>query len=144
MPDQDAGTLIAALRAHVDAVFATLSSSNSVTVRVKSVGDWWDADPDGAYFRMAEAVLEREWGVRPLFVREGGTMPVASALQQLLNAPALLVPFGQASDACHLANERLKRANLMHGKNVVRQLLQEVAAAAAAEGVGGAGGGAGA
>ncbi len=37
---QDANELIAALRQHVDSVFAELGSSNSVSVRVKSVGDW--------------------------------------------------------------------------------------------------------
>ena len=48
---------------------------------------------------------------------------VASALEKMLGAPALLVPFGQSSDACHLANERLQRINLMHGKNVIKHLL---------------------
>lgn len=43
---------------------------------------------------------------------------VASALEQEMGAPALLIPFGQASDACHLANERIARANLLAGKNV--------------------------
>lgn len=54
---------------------------------------------------------------------------VASALEHELGAPALLIPFGQASDACHLANERLARANLLAGKNVIKHLLVEVAAA---------------
>jgi len=48
---------------------------------------------------------------------------VASALEKMLGAPALLVPFGQSSDACHLANERLQRINLIHGKNVIKHLL---------------------
>ena len=49
---------------------------------------------------------------------------VASALEKLLGAPALLVPFGQSSDACHLANERLARTNLARGKNVIKHLLR--------------------
>jgi di- and tripeptidase/Cys-Gly metallodipeptidase DUG1 len=48
---------------------------------------------------------------------------VASALEKMLGAPALLVPFGQSSDACHLANERLARINLVRGKNVIKHLL---------------------
>jgi len=134
VPDQDPTVLIGALRDHVAKVFAGLKSPNSCCVRVRSVGDWWEADPGAPYFQLAEKVLASEWGVHPLFVREGGTMPVASALEQLLGAPALLLPFGQASDGCHLANERLKRANLMHGKNVIRGLLQELACAAMAGG----------
>jgi di- and tripeptidase/Cys-Gly metallodipeptidase DUG1 len=64
-------------------------------------------------------------------------MPVASLIEKMLGAPALMIPMGQSSDNCHLANERLRRLNLIKGKNVVRHLLEEVAAAAA--GVGGAG-----
>lgn len=52
-------------------------------------------------------------------------MPVASALEQLLGAPALLIPMGQSSDAPHLANERMQIANLMHGKNVIKHLLEQ-------------------
>lgn len=55
-------------------------------------------------------------------------MPVASALEKMLGAPALLLPMGQSSDNCHLANERLRRANLIHGKNVVKHLLAELGA----------------
>ena len=71
----------------------------------------------------------REWGSEPLYVREGGTMPVASLLEQLLGAPAIMIPLGQASDAPHLANERMRRSNLFRGKNVIREFLQEVASA---------------
>ena len=54
---------------------------------------------------------------------------VASSLEKTLNAPALLVPFGQASDACHLANERLAGINLIKGKNVIKHLLNLVSTA---------------
>lgn len=96
------------------------------------MGDWWEADPKSQLFQMAERAVRREWGVDPLYVREGGTMPVASLIEKMLGAPALMIPMGQSSDNCHLANERLRRLNLIKGKNVVRHLLEEVAAAAAA------------
>lgn len=102
--------------------------------QVHSVGDWWEADPKSQLFQMAERAVRREWGVDPLYVREGGTMPVASLIEKMLGAPALMIPMGQSSDNCHLANERLRRLNLIKGKNVVRHLLEEVAAAATAAG----------
>jgi di- and tripeptidase/Cys-Gly metallodipeptidase DUG1 len=77
----------------------------------------------------AQAAIRREWRVAPLYVREGGTMPVASLIEKTLGAPALMIPMGQSSDNCHLANERIRRTNLVKGKNVVRYLLEEVAAA---------------
>lgn len=103
-------------------------------LQVHSVGDWWEADPKSELFQMAERAVRREWGVDPLYVREGGTMPVASLIEKMLGAPALMIPMGQSSDNCHLANERLRRLNLVKGKNVVRHLLEEVAAAAAGGG----------
>ena len=50
-----------------------------------------------------------------VMTRPHGHVQVASTLEKMLAAPALLVPFGQASDACHLANERLQRINLIKG-----------------------------
>lgn len=123
VPDQTAETLIERLTAHVRHEFAKLRSGNSVSVVVHSVGDWWEASPASELMRMAEGAVAAEWGEEPLLVREGGTMPVASALEKMLDAPALLLPMGQSSDCCHLANERIRRLNLMRGKNVIKRLL---------------------
>ncbi|KAL4857151.1 Cys-Gly metallodipeptidase DUG1 [Chlorella vulgaris] len=132
VPDQSASQLVDLLTAHVRHEFAKLRSPNSVAVEVHSTGDWWEAPADSPYMQMAERALHTEWGVEPLLVREGGTMPVASSLQKMLGAPALLLPMGQASDCPHLANERIRRLNLLRGKNVVKNLLVEVGKTAAA------------
>lgn len=70
-------------------------------------------------------------------------MPVASHLEAMLAAPAIMVPMGQSSDNCHLANERIRRTNLFRGKNVIRRLLEEVAALGVQRGGGQQGLGAG-
>lgn len=44
--------------------------------------------------------------------------------QELLGARAIMVPMGQSSDRCHLANERIRRVNLVRGKNVMRRILE--------------------
>ncbi len=41
-----------------------------------------------------------------MYVREGGTIPVTPFLEKALNAPALHLPLGQATDSAHLQNER--------------------------------------
>ena len=69
----------------MDHEFNKLRSSNVVSVRVKSVGDWWEADPESKLFRLAERALAREWGVQPLFVREGGTMPVSHSTTKCID-----------------------------------------------------------
>lgn len=98
---------------------AAAATACAALLQVHSVGDWWEADPQSQLFQMAERAVRREWGEPPLYVREGGTMPVASLIEKMLGAPALMIPMGQSSDNCHLANERLRRINLIKGKNVV-------------------------
>jgi di- and tripeptidase/Cys-Gly metallodipeptidase DUG1 len=50
-------------------------------------------------------------------------MPVASTLEKLLKAPALLLPMGQSSDNCHLSNEKIRRLNILRGKDVIKNFL---------------------
>lgn len=85
---------------------------------------WWTADPESNLFESVSDAIRQEWGCKPLPVREGGTMPCASMLENMLGAPAVLVPMGQNSDNCHLANERLRKVNLIKGKNVIRRIIE--------------------
>ena len=59
VPDQRPDDLVAKLRAHMEEEFAQLHSKNSVSVKVKSVGDWWEADPKSKLFRLAENALHK-------------------------------------------------------------------------------------
>lgn len=126
VPNQDAKKLTERLTAHIHHEFAKLRSGNSISVKLHSMGDWWEAEPQSKLMRIAENAIERVWGETPLLVREGGTMPVSRALEKMLQAPALLVPMGQASDNCHLANERIRRVNLFRGKSVIKDIIQAV------------------
>lgn len=114
-------------RSHIEYEFAKLRSRSTVNVSVVTCGDWWDTCTKSKLFKLAENAIVEEWGKRPLFVREGGTMPMASVFEKILGAPALLIPMGQASDNCHLSNERIRAINLVKGKNVIRRVLLGVA-----------------
>ena len=74
-----------------------------MSVRVKSVGDWWEADPESKLFRLAERALAREWNVQPLLVREGGTMPVSPNCRCLMPSSQSSRPvFSNSVDKCLL------------------------------------------
>jgi di- and tripeptidase len=61
---------------------------------------------------------------RPLYIREGGSIPVISFLEKEFNAPAAMFPCGQASDNAHLDNERMRVQNLYHGREVFRRVFE--------------------
>lgn len=59
----------------------------------------------------------------PLYIREGGSIPVISFLEKEFNAPAAMFPCGQASDNAHLDNERMRIQNLYNGREVFRRVF---------------------
>jgi len=130
VPGQKSNQLIGRLHRHLTHEFSKLRSANTVTMNVRSSGSWWERDAEDELVGMVDASLAEVWGQKPMHVREGGTMPVTSELENLLHAPAVLIPFGQASDSTHLPNERLRQVNLLRGRDVIRDLLTRVGRAA--------------
>jgi di- and tripeptidase len=126
VPHQSANTVIANVRAHIERAFAQRASANSVAIEVLRRGDWWLGDPEAPHYVAAADAVESVWGQRPALIREGGSIPPVPALARELEAPVLVLPLGQSSDAAHLANERIRWENLIKGKLVFERLLQNL------------------
>lgn len=62
--------------------------------------------------------VSRKPGRKPLYIREGGSIPSIRFLEKEFGAPAAHLPCGQASDAAHLDNERLRLANLYRSREI--------------------------
>lgn len=65
-------------------------------------------------------------GRRPLYIREGGSIPSIRFLEKEFGAPAAHLPCGQASDSAHLDNERLRVSNLYKSREIFRQVFKEL------------------
>ena len=63
---------------------------------------------------------------KPLYIREGGSIPAIRFLEQEFNAPAAHLPCGQASDSAHLDNERLRLLNLYNSREIFKRVFQEL------------------
>ncbi len=64
-----------------------------------------------AYFEAAEAA----WGVRPMFKRTGGSVPVVVHIQQTLGVDSVNIGFGLPSDNMHGPNEKVHLPTLYKG-----------------------------
>ncbi|MDP7386827.1 MAG: caspase family protein [Nitrospinota bacterium] len=62
----------------------------------------------------------------PVLVREGGTIPVVGALQDVLGLDSLLVPFGGHDDRTHSPNERMPLECVHRGIQTAGRLLDEL------------------
>ena len=62
---------------------------------------------------------------KPLYIREGGTIPAIRFLEKEFGAQAAHLPCGQASDSAHLDNERFRLLNLYKSREIFKKLFGE-------------------
>lgn len=51
--------------------------------------------------------LQKTWGTEPLMKREGGSIPVATSMKNILGVDSIITGFGLPDDQIHSPNERL-------------------------------------
>jgi acetylornithine deacetylase/succinyl-diaminopimelate desuccinylase-like protein len=64
-------------------------------------------DPDLPETRALANALESAWGTRPVYKREGGSIPVVGAMQTILGVESVLTGFGLPGDNVHAPNEHM-------------------------------------
>lgn len=80
-------------------------------------------DTNQPAMQAAVAAIEDVVGKRPLFAREGGSIPVVADFKDLLGLDTILMGFGLNSDAIHSPNEKFGLSRFRLGtKSIVRFL----------------------
>lgn len=59
-------------------------------------------------YRAAEEAMEVAFGVRPLAVRRGGSIPIIATFERILGLKTVLMGFGLESNAIHSPNENMR------------------------------------
>jgi len=101
-----------------------------VTVEVVPLhgGEPWHADPEHPIFERASRSLETAFGRPPLFIREGGSIPIVRSFQQTLAAPVVLIGFALPGSNAHAPDEWFSLENFARGAEAIAILLEETAA----------------
>ena len=66
-------------------------------------------------YRAAEKAYQEVYGVRPVPVRSGGSIPIISTFEQVLGIKSVLMGFGLESDAIHSPNENFPLEQFFNG-----------------------------
>jgi acetylornithine deacetylase/succinyl-diaminopimelate desuccinylase-like protein len=69
------------------------------------------------------------FGAEPVFIREGGSIPIVGTFQECLAAPVLLLGYGLSTDNIHSPNEKFHLRNFWNGARTTAILLEEAARA---------------
>lgn len=83
-------------------------------------------DRNSAEVQAAASALEEVWGKRPLFKREGGSVPVVGLLKKMLDVNSLMLGFGLPDDNLHAPNEKFFLPNYYRGIETYIRFLQNV------------------
>ncbi|MCX7832936.1 MAG: dipeptidase [Ignavibacteria bacterium] len=65
--------------------------------------------------RAAAKALKRAYNVEPVFVREGGSIPIVNLFKKHLNADSVLIGFGLPNENAHSPNENFDLKNYLNG-----------------------------
>jgi acetylornithine deacetylase/succinyl-diaminopimelate desuccinylase-like protein len=122
--NQDARKVFAALRAYVAEV-----ASPGVTVTTTFIhgGEPSLTPTDHPATLAAARALRAVHGVNPVYIREGGSIPVTAAFDHVLGLPVVLLGFTQPGDNAHAPNEWLDLENFELGTRVIVRLWDELA-----------------
>ena len=121
--DQDPYEIERLIRAHVERLTPPTVRSE---VRGLNYGYPATVALDSPAIRAAFHAYERAFGREPVFLREGGSIPVVATLNQAFNIPVLLVGYGLPDDNIHGPNERFSLDCYQRGIKTAAALLEEL------------------
>jgi acetylornithine deacetylase/succinyl-diaminopimelate desuccinylase-like protein len=82
---------------------------------------------DSPYMQAAAAAIEAGFGRAPVFIREGGSIPIVNTFASELGADVLLLGWGQNDDNTHSPNEKFNLDDYHRGTLASAHLWQEMA-----------------
>jgi acetylornithine deacetylase/succinyl-diaminopimelate desuccinylase-like protein len=97
-----------------------------VTVEVRDHHGGEAALTDLNFYGMqaASEAFERVYGRKPLFSREGGSIPIVAGFERVLGVNSILMGFGLNSDAIHSPNERFSLEDFHRGIKTSAQFFE--------------------
>jgi len=86
---------------------------------VHSEGKPWVAPFTHPFFEVAHKALEKGFGKRAVFIREGGSIPLVTQIDDMFKVPCILLGFGLPDENAHAPDEHILLENYFGGIKAV-------------------------
>jgi di- and tripeptidase len=126
VPEQDIDEIKESFLNYLTNGFKKFKSENHLQIKFIHEADAWIGDPSSAVYQILNKEVQEEWGVKPLYIREGGSIPSVRFLEKVFSAQAAQIPCGQSTDNAHLNNEKLRVKNLYKLRNILKRTFQQL------------------
>jgi acetylornithine deacetylase/succinyl-diaminopimelate desuccinylase-like protein len=123
VPNQDPRKIGDLFEAHVH---KTVSKAVEVKLTRMHGGKPWMTAFDNPFVQAAGRAIEKGFGQKPVFNREGGSIPVVATFQEELGLPCVLFGVGLPDENAHAPDEKLDLGNFHNGIIASAFLYQEI------------------
>lgn len=124
VPNQDPEKIAKLVEKHIRKL---LPKSVTCKFEVLSMGKPWAAPYTHPYFEAAHKALEKGYGKRAVFIREGGSIPFVTQMYDTFKVPCILIGFGLPDENAHAPDEHLLLENYFGGIKAIANFYQELA-----------------
>lgn len=110
--NQDPDTIYTLLEKHIQNITPPTIKSELVNL---GSGRWASMDIDNPIMQSAIQAYKNGWGHEPIFMREGGSIPIVAHMQENIGAPVVMMGFGLNTDNLHAPNEHFSLDHFERG-----------------------------
>jgi acetylornithine deacetylase/succinyl-diaminopimelate desuccinylase-like protein len=123
VPDQDGNRIFEQLR---DFVLQVAPRGVKVEVRNLGTAKALRMDPELPVSKVAGRALEATFGQAPVFIRAGGSIPVAAMFSEILGLPITMLGFTNPDCNAHAPNETMVLLNYETGLRTITRLWDDL------------------
>jgi len=112
VPNQDPHKIAKLVEKHIPKL---LPKTVTCKFDVLSTGKPWTAPFHAPIFAKAQAALEKGFGKKAVFIREGGSIPFVTQMYDTFKVPCVLIGFGLPDENAHAPDEHIALENYFGG-----------------------------
>ncbi len=124
VPGQDPAKIAKLVEKHVRKL---LPKSVRCKFEVLSTGKPWVAAYHAPIFQVAQSALQKGFGKKASFIREGGSIPFVTQMHDTFKIPCVLIGFGLPDENAHAPDEHLALENYYGGIKAIAHFYQDLA-----------------
>src|SRR6266404_3381643 len=124
VPDQEPHKIAKLVEKHVRKL---LPKTVHCKFEVLSTGKPWVAPYHAPIFLKAQAALEKGFGKKAVFIREGGSIPFVTQMHDTFKVPCVLIGFGLPDENAHAPDEHIALENYFGGIKAIAHFYADLA-----------------
>src|SRR6202158_2105524 len=124
VPNQDPQKIAKLVEKHIRKL---LPSTVTCKFELLSSGKPWAAPFHDPIFAKAQAALQKGFGKKAVFIREGGSIPFVTQMYDTFKVPCVLLGFGLPDENAHAPDEHIALENYFGGIKAIANFYSDLA-----------------